>query len=220
MTLPILIVGAGGHARVLIEALARSGSTTTLGCTANDEPARASISVPFLGGDEVVYQHKPSNVVLVNGIGSITRPYRRRDIFLRFKRKGYRFVTVTHPEAILPLELVLGEGAQLMAGAILQPECHIGVNAIINTGAVVDHNCRIGAHTHIAPGAVLSGDVVVGEAAHVGTGARVIQGIKIGDGALIAAGAVVVRNVRPGDTVAGVPACRLPGTDVSGDDFR
>jgi len=219
MSLPVLIIGAGGHARVLIEALAKSG-TVMLGCVAKKAPALGSLSIPFLGDDEALCRHSPSSIVLVNGIGSIAWSDLRRDIFLRFKEKGYRFGTVTHPSAILPSECVLGEGVQVMAGAILQPGCRIGENVIINTGAVIDHDCRIGPHVHIAPGALLSGDVTVGEGAHVGTGARVIQGVKIGAGALVGAGAAVVRDLPPDAKVAGVPARLLGKADASAEVCR
>lgn len=214
MSLPALIIGAGGHARVLIEALTKSG-TAILGCVAKEVPSRWTPSIPFLGDDEALLRHAPSSVVLINGIGSTARPDLRRDVFLRFKQRGYHFGTVVHPAAILPSDIVLGEGAQVMAGAILQPGCRVGENAIVNTGAVVDHDCRIGAHVHVAPGAVLSGDVKVGEGAHVGTGARVIQGVEIGAGAVIGAGAAVIRDVPPGTKVAGVPARPLRGADPS-----
>lgn len=217
MSLPVLIIGAGGHARVLIEALTKSG-TTILGCVAKEVPSRLSPSISFLGDDETLLRHAPSSVVLINGIGSTTRPDLRRDVFLRFKQKGYHFGTVVHPAALLPSDIVLGEGAQVMAGAILQPGCHVGDNAIVNTGAVVDHDCRIGAHVHVAPGAVLSGDVTVGEGAHVGTGARVIQGVEIGAGALVGAGAAVLRDVPLGARVAGVPARPLRGADASSEE--
>jgi len=210
MSMPALIIGAGGHARVLIEALTKSG-IAILGCVAKEAPISWTASTPFLGDDEALLRHAPSNVVLINGIGSTARPDLRRDIFLRFKQKGYYFGAVVHPAAILPSDVVLGEGAQVMAGAILQPGCRVGGNAIINTGAVVDHDCQIGAHVHIAPGAVLSGDVTVGEGSHVGTGARVIQGITIGAGAVVGAGATVLRDVPPGAKVAGVPARPLLG---------
>lgn len=213
MSLPVLIIGAGGHARVLIEALLRSG-TGIVGCVAKGAPDRLPPSAPFLGDDEAVLKQAPSSVELVNGIGSIKRPDLRREIFLRFKQRNYRFATVVHPSATMASDSVLGEGVQVMAGAVLQPGCRIGDNAIINTGALIDHDCQIGAHVHIAPGAVLSGDVTVGDGAHVGTGAIVIQGILIGADAVVGAGAVVLRDVASGTTVAGVPARRLKDANV------
>lgn len=214
MSLPALIIGAGGHARVLIEALTKSG-TVILGYVAKEAPIRWTPSIPFLGDDEELFLHAPTSVLLINGIGSTARPDLRRDIFLRFKQKGYNFGAVVHPAAIFPSDIALGEGAQVMAGAILQPGCRVGDNAMVNTGAVVDHDCQIGAHVHIAPGAVLSGDVTVGEGVHVGTGARVIQGLEIGAGAVVGAGATVLRDVPPGATVAGVPARLLRVVDPS-----
>lgn len=219
MSLPALVIGAGGHARVLIEALTKSG-TAILGCVAKEAPIRWIPSIPFLGDDEALLRFAPSSVVLINGIGSTARPDLRRDIFLRFKQMGYRFGTVVHPAAILPSDIVLGDGAQVMAGAILQPGCRVGDNAIVNTGAVVDHDCRIGAHVHIAPGAMLSGDVTVGEGAHVGTGARIIQGVNIGTGAVVGAGAAVVHDVPPGTKVVGVPARPLRSADPSAEAHR
>lgn len=214
MKLPVLIIGAGGHTRVLIEALTKS-HTTILGCLAKEVPSNWVSTIPFLGNDDVLFRYPPSSVMLVNGIGSISLPEFRREVFLRFKQKGYHFVTVLHPTAILASDVFLGEGAQVMAGAIIQPGSRLGENVIVNTGAVVDHDCNIGAHVHIAPGVVLSGEVSVGEGSHIGTGARVIQRIKIGAGTVVGAGAAVLNNVQSGSMVAGVPARTLRLSDQS-----
>ena len=132
---------------------------------------------------------------LANGVGSIGDGTRRR-VFERMKAAGYAFAHVEHPAATIALAGVsLGEGAQIMAGAVVQPGVCIGADAIVNTRAAIDHDCVIGDHAHIAPGAVLCGEVVVGDDTHIGAGAVLIQGRRIGTGCLIGAGATVLRDV-------------------------
>lgn len=193
---------------MLAEALLRSGVRLT-GCVAPDAPKQLPLALPFLGDDRVIATFDPATVMLVNGIGSGGRSDKRKAIFLRFRASGYRFATVVHPSAVLATDVQLAEGAQVMAGAVIQPGCRLGENVIVNTGVLLDHDCEIGAHTHLAPGAVLSGDVRIGAGVFVGTGARVIQGIAIGTGAVVGAGAVVVCDVADDAVVVGVPARRL-----------
>ena len=207
VTRPVIIIGAGGHARVLIAALnvlqreiigILSPDTSLLG--------QSVAGIRILGDDDKVRDYAPDAIELVNGLGSVSSPEKRKDIYLKFKKDGYLFASVVHPSAMITEDLHLGEGAQIMAGAIIQTGCVIGDNALINTGAILDHDCIIGNHTHIVPGAVLSGDVQVGDMAHIGTAATIIQGIKIGDGAIIGAGAVVIKDIPANVMAAGVPA--------------
>jgi UDP-perosamine 4-acetyltransferase len=201
----IIVLGAGGHARVLVDALRQIG-VEFLGATVADETDEGPGGIPILGTDDVILNYPPEAVLLANGIGSIGDPSVRRDQFDHFSTKGYRFATVVHPKATLADDVQLGEGCVVMAGAIIQTGSRIGDNTIINTGAIVDHDGHIGSHVHLAPGAVLSGGVSIGHGVHVGTGATVIQAITIGANAIVGAGAVVVKDVRPGAVVLGVPA--------------
>lgn len=203
----VLVVGAGGHAKVLIDAL-RLQHVDIIGATDEDPEKHESslLGVPILGGDEVVRRYPPKTVVLVNGIGSTGVTGRRRDVYCRFKASGYGFTTVVHPAATVADDVSLGDGTQIMAGAVIQVGTRIGCNCIVNTQASVDHDCRIGDHVHIAPGATLSGGVHVGDGVHVGSGAVIIQGIAIGAGCVIGAGAAVIREVGDGSLVRGVPA--------------
>lgn len=207
MSLPVIILGAGGHSKVLIEALLVS-SAVIVGIV-DPNPALVGTKVlgaPVLGGDEIVNEYPPSQVHLVNGLGSVGLPANRQQLYERFKSLGYTFATVVHPSAVVASDVVLCEGAQVMAGAVIQPGCRIGANSIINTRASVDHDCIIGDHVHISPGVTFSGGVTVGACSHIGTGATVIQGISIGSGCLVAAGAVVTKDIADGAKVRGVPA--------------
>jgi sugar O-acyltransferase (sialic acid O-acetyltransferase NeuD family) len=203
----IVMIGAGGHARVLFDALS-ARRTDIVGYVSPDEtPATGIMSgLPRLGGDSELMGRGPDGVVLVNGIGTTGNPARRRSTFEAYRKSGFTFTAVVHPSAVIASDAVLGEGAQIMAGAVLQTGVRIGVNAIVNTGAIIEHDTAIGDHVHVAPRACLAGGVTVREAAHIGAGATVIQNICVNAGAIVGAGAVVVRDVVAGSVVTGIPA--------------
>lgn len=207
MNLPVIVVGGGGHAKVLIDCLLAL-KMSVLGFTdCNLESAdRHILGVRLLGSDNIILQHSPESVLLVNGIGTVGRTDKRKGIYEHFKKLGYGFTSVVHPSSVVSRDVAVSEGAQIMAGAVVQPGSHIGSNSIINTKASVDHDCLIGDHVHLAPGVTLSGMVRVGGGTHIGTGAIVIQGVKIGQNTIVAAGALVVKDVPAGCTAAGVPA--------------
>jgi UDP-perosamine 4-acetyltransferase len=200
----VILIGAGGHAKVLIEALEASG-VEILALTDAD---RARWGARLLerrieGGDDWLLKQPAASIRLVNAVGSVDRESlaRRRAVFEKFHAAGYRFAQVVHPSAVVSRRAALGEGTQVMAGAVIQADAEIGANSLINTRASVDHDSRIGAHVHVAPGAVLSGGVTLGDAVHVGTGAILKQGVRIGEGALVGAGAVVLRDVPSRGTI-------------------
>jgi UDP-perosamine 4-acetyltransferase len=206
MSLPVIIIGGSGHAKVLIEAL-RLNSIEIVGILDinPDLKGKKVMGLPIIGSDDAIELYAPDVVRLVNGVGSVRVPTRRCELFDRFKRMGFIFADVIHPSAIIASGVELGEGAQVMAGVVIQTGSRIGRNAIVNTSASVDHDCLIGEHSHIAPGVTLSGGVRVGDLVHIGTGATVVQGILVGNGSLVGAGTVVVNDVPQGMTVLGVP---------------
>ncbi len=206
MARPVIIIGAGGHAKVLLDCLRLQG-IKVIGAldkfpNLNDERAE----LPIIGDDSAIRAYSSDDVELVNGLGSVGDTHLRTNIFNKFKNLGYHFRQVIHPAATVAGDCVLGEGVQILAGAVVNTGTRIAADSIVNTGAIVDHECSIGGHVHIAPGVTLSGGVQVGDYCHIGTGATIIQGIVIGEKALVAAGAVVVRDVDAGKKVLGVPA--------------
>jgi sugar O-acyltransferase (sialic acid O-acetyltransferase NeuD family) len=207
MSLPVLIVGGGGHAKVLIDML-RLRSMRILGITEADPTKLGTevLGVRVIGDDKAISEHTPGNLLLVNGIGSVNLPRARKTVFEKFKEKGFTFATIIHPSAVVAPDVVLGEGCHIMAGAVIQPGSRIGMNTIVNTGSSVDHDCLIGDHVHISPGVTLSGGVTVGRMTHIGAGATIIQGIRTGDNCLVYAGSVVVDDVPAETQVLGVPA--------------
>jgi sugar O-acyltransferase (sialic acid O-acetyltransferase NeuD family) len=204
VSLPVIIVGGGDHAKVLVSTLLLL-QRRVLGFV-DPKPLLPLLGIANLGDDDGVFTHPPDRVRLVNGIGSIESTVLRQAVYEKFREKQYIFDTVIHPSAIVAPEVHIEDGVQIMAGSVVQPGSRLGENVIINTGARVDHDCVIDAHSHVAPGVTLSGHVYIGKGAHVGTGASIIQGIKVNAGGIVGAGAVVIDDVPAGATVVGVPA--------------
>jgi sugar O-acyltransferase (sialic acid O-acetyltransferase NeuD family) len=193
--LPLIVVGGGGHGRVVLEAL-RSAGREVRGVVDRDPTVAALLpkGVPWLGDDTALAAFSAGQYSLVNGVGGIGDG-KRREIFEKLREQGYAFAPIRHENAVIAHGVELSEGSQVMAGAVLQPGVRLGANTIINTRASIDHDCLIGDHCHVAPGAVLCGGVVVSEDTHIGAGAVVIQGVRIGRRAMIGAGAIIRRDV-------------------------
>ncbi|GAB3414969.1 acetyltransferase [Massilia agilis] len=210
---PLVLLGGGGHGKVLL-ALAQAAALPVAGVC---DPALAAggirewFGVPVLGADDALDRLDPGAVSLVNGVGQLPRSSLREQVFAAARAKGFGFPPLVHPMAWVAPGVVLEEGAQVMAGAIVQPGARLGANTVVNTRASVDHDCAVGAHVHIAPGAVLCGGVHVGDHAFVGAGATLIQGVRIGVRAVIGAGALVVSDVDEGALVLGAKGSARPG---------
>jgi UDP-perosamine 4-acetyltransferase len=204
---PLILLGAGGHAAVLL-ALARAAGLQVSGVC---DPAlvRAGCGawqgLPVLGDDSALDAVGPDGADLINGIGATVVGAGRRNIYGTMRARGFRFPPLVHPFSWVAPDVQLADGVQVMAGAVIQPGSTLGENSIVNTRASVDHDARIGAHVHIAPGAILCGNVTVGDGAFVAAGATVVQGITIGAAATVAAGTTVVRDLAPGHLVVGSP---------------
>ncbi len=205
----IFVLGAGGHAKVLLDCLRLNKNIHVLGILDTEQQLHGKSILGFnvIGNEnEILKKYSPIDIKLVNGIGSIQLPLLRENIFIKFKKAGFSFLNVIHPSAYIGQDALLGEGVQVFAGSIIQPGCRVGDNVIINTNASIDHDCHIGNHVHLAPGVVCCGDVTIGRGTHVGSGAIILQGTQIGDHCLIGAGAVVTHNIAAVSKVAGVPA--------------
>ncbi|MEM7754397.1 MAG: acetyltransferase [Planctomycetota bacterium] len=206
----VLLIGAGGHARVVIDAFGAAAGAgrsqdTVVACVDDDAAKHGTdvMGVPVVGtvGSEV---GDPSSVLVA--VGSAGDARHRARLFDTAVATGLELASVVHPMATVSVECRVGAGSTILAGAVVQVGARIGKNVIVNTGAVVEHDAAIGAHSHVSPRAVVLGNARVGESCHVGAGAVVLQGVDVGDGAVIGAGAVVTRDVEPGVLVVGVPA--------------
>lgn len=192
---PVIVLGAGGHAKVIIEALRRL-DRKIIGLTdPNQIEGSECFGVKVLGNDDVVLKYSPEEVLLVNGIGAMPDNKTRFKLNERIKENGFQFTQVIHPSAVIASDAKIRNGTQIMAGVVIQPGVYIGQSCIINTGAIVEHDCIINDDCHLAPGVTLSGNVTIGDRTHIGTGASIIQSIAIGQDCVVAAGSIVYEDI-------------------------
>ncbi len=204
-----LVLGGGGHARVLIDGLLALGGVELVGVLDSAQGLWGGeiYGVPVLGGDDLLPGLAGSRADhFVVGLGGVRDNAPRRRLFEAGLAHGLKPLTFVHPRAFCSPQAALGLGCQLMPMSVVNAGAALGANVIVNSGAVVEHDCRVGEHVHVATGARLCSTVQVGAQAHIGAGAVIKQLVAIGEGALVAAGAVVVRDVAPGVLIKGAPA--------------
>lgn len=210
----LVIVGAGGHAKVVIDTALSCGWTID-GLTESD-PQKVGLVVldhAIIGSDDIIANLNSNDIGLALGVGT---PAVRRRLFEDFAARGFALPSLVHPHARIARHVEIAAGAQIMAGAVIQPGVSIGRNAVVNTSASIDHDCTVSDHVFIAPGVTVAGGVTFGIGAFVGVGAVLLPGISVGANAIVAAGATVTADVANGDTVSGTPARSRTAQSTSG----
>ena len=201
MTEAVAVYGAGGHAKVVLDALEKAGRTV-VGVIDDDESRQGTEWFGYPVSSLSVLEDQPHTEIVV-AVGDAAD---RERLTARALDAGYRLASAIHPSAAIGRDVLLGRGVMILAQAAVNSGTRIGDGVIINTGATIDHDCVIGDFAHIAPGAHLAGGIEIGARALIGIGASLVPGVSVGAGSVVGAGAVVLEEVRPGDTVVGVPA--------------
>jgi sugar O-acyltransferase (sialic acid O-acetyltransferase NeuD family) len=196
----IVVIGAGGHAKVVVSTLLTAG--LNVNSLYDDDPEKWGKEI--LGIRVTDALSELDGVVGRQAIFGIGDNFTRKQLANRFRKLDW--VSVIHPGAYVHPSVSLGKGTVVFAGAIIQPDAVIGEHCIINSGATVDHDCILGDYVHIAPGVNLAGNVKIEEGVFFGIGGAAIIGINIGEWSVIGAGAVVVKNIPENVTAAGIPA--------------
>lgn len=201
---PVVIVGAGGHGKVLFD-ICRASSVPVAGYLDKDSSWRPDIhGLPILGTDDMLGDGSfVAAHAFVLGIGDVRI---RRALIARLEDANAALATLIHPSAAVSEFAEIGRGSTVHAGAVVCIDARIGAHCVVNTGASVDHDCVLADGVQIGPGARLAGGVVCDADVFVGTGASVVPGIKVGKGSVVGAGSSAARDVPENVTVFGVPA--------------
>ncbi len=203
MTRRLLLLGCGGHGRVVADAAIDCGFDRIAFLDDRFQtiapPKNTELLGPLAMAPQLVAEW-PAAIV------AIADCRMRFDLFMRLVEQGFKIPSVLHPSAVISRNAHISDGVFAAPAAVINVGAHIGIGTIVNTGARVDHDCQIGAACHLAPGATLSGEVQVGERSWLGTGCSVRQGVRIGEDVMVGVGAAVVCNLPGGKTYVGVPA--------------
>jgi acetyltransferase EpsM len=207
MKRPVVVIGGGEHARVVMSAIRTGAANGELAGFVDPKPCIETaerFGVRRLGDDGALRSHPPVHAVL--GFGAVDTANSRRETVRRLTPIVKGWATIVHGHARVSAEAAIGEGSVIMAGAIVQTGARIGAHCVVNTSAVIEHDATLEDFVQVAPGAILGGGVRVGAAAYIGMGAVIRDHTKVGAGAVVGMGAVVIGDVAEGARVMGVPA--------------
>lgn len=200
----LLIIGAGGHGKVVADIAFQTRRYKNIGFLDDDESLQDVFGIKVEGKSNKALEHiEEADIFIAVGNADI-----RKNIQKKLMRVGAIVPTLIHPNAVIGKSVRIGEGTVIMAGAVINPDSKIGKGCIINTCASVDHDCRIEDYVHVSVGAHLCGTVTVGEGTWIGAGVMVSNNIDICERCMVGAGAVVVKNISESGVYMGVPAGR------------
>ena len=203
----VIIIGDGGHAKIVIDILYEMNKYDILGITSKNNDKKEFYGLPILGNDEVLLEFKNKGIHnIAIGIGGFKDNGLRTRVFDKFSLMGFNIVNVIHPKAIISKSVKLGKGNVIFAGVILNPDVKLGNNVIVATGSTIDHETIVEDNCLISAGVTIGANTKIGNGSLCALGSKIISDVSIGKSVLVAAGAVVVNNIKDGTRVFGVPA--------------
>lgn len=196
----IILIGGGGHCKVVIDAIKKTKKFSIYGILDASLPkGKLVFGIEVIGDDDMLnklFREGIRNAFI--SVGSTGNCEIRKRIYANLKKNRFQLPVIVHPKAVVADGVKLGQGTFVAAGAVINSGAETGENVIINTSSSVDHDCVIGDFVHIAPGATLCGGVRIGDETHIGAGANIVQNIKIGKKCLVRTGTTLIQDMKDG----------------------
>ncbi|MEL3711031.1 acetyltransferase [Staphylococcus borealis] len=202
MSKPIIIIGKGGHSKVIKDIIETTQQYYIVGYLDNAINEYYTEENIFYDSLDNIKQYKDDYLFII----AIGNNHVRKKLFNQLEIKIEQYATLIHPTAIVSPSARIGNGTVVMPNAVVNADSIVGKHAIVNTGAIIEHDNQIGDYVHISPNATLAGGVKVGDASHIAINAAVIPLVEIGKRCVVGAGATVINNVKSESTVVGTPA--------------
>jgi UDP-perosamine 4-acetyltransferase len=204
----IIVIGSGGHAKVVIDIIHRMKDCRILGITSDSlKKDLFFCGYPVLGGDDSLKSFvKEKNFFVAMGLGGFKDNLLRTRVFNYIKILGMNFINVIHYSAIISDTVQLGEGVTIFPGVVINTDVKIGNNVIVATASSIDHETVIEDNVLISAGVIVGAYATIKSGALLALGSKVVSGVTIGSNSLVAAGAVVVNNIESNEKVFGIPA--------------
>jgi sugar O-acyltransferase (sialic acid O-acetyltransferase NeuD family) len=204
----IIVLGSGGHAKVVIDILNETNEYDIIGITSTSlEVGSAFMGIKVIGDDSVLPDYINQGISSVAiGLGGFTDNNSRVHLYSYAKTLGLSIINAIHPKAVISKNSRIGEGVTIFPGVVINTEVQVGNNVIVATGSTIDHETIIEDHVLISAGVTVGAYALIKEASVLALGSKVISGITVGQKSIVAAGAVVVKNVPDNSRVFGIPA--------------
>lgn len=202
MSEKIVIIGAGGHAKVVADCINSAGHYTILGCLSADRDQIGGLNV--IGGDELIPKLiAEGQRIFFVAIGDNNI---RSRVMAKLQSMGAMMPVVRHPSSVVSTSANIEAGSVVMPGAVINSDVSIGFGCIVNTLSGIDHDCVLSDCVHVGPGSAVAGSVRIGSMTFIGAGSTIIPGIEIGSRCIVGAGSVVIRDIPSLTKSLGVPA--------------
>jgi len=196
----LIMIGSGGHARVLASIIAKLGHRLDYVSTQEKKITQKFKNIKHVTDSYIESDIDPNKYLLINGIGPNPYNNNRRDIYKKFKDLSFNFATVISKDSLIDKDVKVSEGVQILDGVQINTGSKIGIGTVVNSKSSIDHDCDIGEHNNISPGVVICGGVKTSTQVYIGAGAVIANGINIYRNSVIGAGVSVVNDIKQ-DTI-------------------
>ncbi len=191
----IFLIGSGSHAALLLKIIRRQGKIISGVISKDLKKNDVFYDTPVIGDDSEILNYDPKKIILVNGVGQLPNNKNRIKITKHFKKSNFEFLTIIDENSIIAQSAKICEGAQIMAGTIIQENVFVGENSIINTGSILEHDVKVDSNCHLATGTICCGNVHIKDETFIGAGSLITQNVIVGRETIIAGRTVVTKNI-------------------------